>query len=184
MFFFGLPRPVYTFHQTMHHTKCKRTRCHGLSLPMNRVCTGQSSYSQRASAEWQSAVVTPQFNVSFSHVSRVSKHLIEFIAIELTVSRPIVVSAIAVFRLVDNILSIGFFTARQIFHWPIYKIDSSVNSNRDTGLLCLSVAQSSSKMIGIGICHSHNFIKGLFIIARSQCIVLNARLRIQLSIAM
>ena len=56
-------------------------RCHGLSLPMNRVCTGQSSDSERASAEWQSAAVTPQFNTSCSLVSRVSKHLIEFIAI-------------------------------------------------------------------------------------------------------
>ena len=52
----------------------------GLSLPMNRVCTGQSS--ECASAKWQSAAVTPQFNVSFSFVSRVSEHLIEFIAIE------------------------------------------------------------------------------------------------------
>ena len=49
---------------------------------MNRVCTGQSSDSERASAEWQSTGVTPQFNVSLSLVSRVSKHLIEFIAIE------------------------------------------------------------------------------------------------------
>ena len=48
---------------------------------MNRVCTGQSSDSERASAEWQSAAVTPQFNVSFS-LSRISKHLVEFIAIE------------------------------------------------------------------------------------------------------
>ena len=60
-------------------------RCHGLSLPMNRVCSGQSSDSERASAEWQSACVTPQSNVtvSFSLVSRVSIHLIEFIAIEI-----------------------------------------------------------------------------------------------------
>ena len=79
------------------------TRCHGLSLLMNRVCTGQSSYSERASAKRQSAVMTPQFNGSFSLVSPVSKHLIELIARELTVS--IVVSAIAVFRLVDNVLS-------------------------------------------------------------------------------
>ena len=49
---------------------------------MNRVCTGQSSDSERASAEWQSASVTPQFNVSFSLMSRVPKHLTEFIAIE------------------------------------------------------------------------------------------------------
>ena len=57
-------------------------RCHGLSLPMNRGCTGQSSATERAGAEWKSAAVPPQFNVSFSLVSRVSKHLIEFIAIE------------------------------------------------------------------------------------------------------
>ena len=57
-------------------------RCHGLSLPMNRVCTGQSSDSERGSAQLQRASVTPQFNVSVSLVSRVSKHLIECIAIE------------------------------------------------------------------------------------------------------
>ena len=57
-------------------------RCHGLSLPMDRVCTGQSSDSERASAEWQIAAVTPQVNLSFSLVSRVSKHLIECIAID------------------------------------------------------------------------------------------------------
>ena len=55
---------------------CNTTRCHGLSIPMNRVCTGQSSCSERGSAEWQSAAVTPQFNVSCSLVSRVSRHLI------------------------------------------------------------------------------------------------------------
>ena len=48
---------------------------------MNRVCTGQSSDSERASAEWKSAAVTTQFDVSFSLVYRVSKHLIEFIDI-------------------------------------------------------------------------------------------------------
>ena len=57
-------------------------RCHELSLYLNRVCTDQSLASERASAEWQSAVVTPQFNLSFSFVSRVSKHLIECIAIK------------------------------------------------------------------------------------------------------
>ena len=57
-------------------------RCHELSLYLNRVCTGQSSNSERASAEWQSAAVTPQVNLSFSIVSPISKHLIECIAIE------------------------------------------------------------------------------------------------------
>ena len=73
----------------LHHraASCKHRfkavyRCHGLSLTMNRVCTGQSSDSDRESAEWQSAVVTLQFNVSFSLVSRVSKNVIECIAIE------------------------------------------------------------------------------------------------------
>ena len=47
---------------------------------MNRVCTGQSSDSERD--QWQCAAVAPQVNLSFSFVSRVSKHLIEFIAIE------------------------------------------------------------------------------------------------------
>ena len=59
----------------------KMSRCHGLSVYPVWVCTGQSSHSERASAEWQSSAVTPQFNPSFSFVSRFSKHLIEFIAI-------------------------------------------------------------------------------------------------------
>ena len=46
------------------------------------MCTGQSSGSERASAKWQSAALNLQVNVSFSLVSRVSKHLIERIAIE------------------------------------------------------------------------------------------------------
>ena len=57
-------------------------RCHELSLYLNRVCTGQSSDSESASAEWQTAAVTPQVNLSFYFVSRVSKHPIECIAIE------------------------------------------------------------------------------------------------------
>ena len=44
------------------------------------VC--QSSDSEFARDQWQSAAVTPQVYLSFSFVSRVSKHLIEFIAIE------------------------------------------------------------------------------------------------------
>ena len=57
-------------------------RCHELSLPLNRVCTGQSSDSERARDRWQSAAVTLQVNLSFSFVSCISKHLIECIAIE------------------------------------------------------------------------------------------------------
>ena len=49
---------------------------------MNRVYTGQSADLERASAEWQSAAVTPQFNEICSPVSHVSKHLIECTAIE------------------------------------------------------------------------------------------------------
>ena len=37
---------------------------------------------ERASAEWQSSAVNPQFNLSVSFVSRFSKHFIEFIAID------------------------------------------------------------------------------------------------------
>ena len=59
-----------------------RVRCHELSLPLNRVCTGQSSDSERARDHWQCAAVTPQVNPSFSFVSCISKHLIECIAIE------------------------------------------------------------------------------------------------------
>ncbi len=43
----------------------------------------------------------------------------------------IVVSAIAVFRLVDYILS----SSLQIVHWTIYKLDSLANSTRDTGTM-------------------------------------------------
>ena len=82
----------------------RQTRCHELSLPLNRVCTGQSSDSEHARDQWQCAAVTPQVNLSFSFVSYISKHLIECVAIrEFIVG--IVVSTIAVFRLVDNILS-------------------------------------------------------------------------------
>ena len=35
-------------------------RCLELSLPLNRVCTGQSSDSERARDQWQCAAVTPQ----------------------------------------------------------------------------------------------------------------------------
>ena len=59
-----------------------RYRCHESSLYLNRVCTDQSSDSERASAELQSAAVNPQVNLSFSYVSRDSKHLIECIATE------------------------------------------------------------------------------------------------------
>ena len=44
--------------------------CHELSLPLNRVCTGQSSDSERARDQWQCAAVTPQVKLSFSFVSR------------------------------------------------------------------------------------------------------------------
>ena len=39
----------------------------GLSVYPVCVCTGQSSHSERASAEWQSSAVNPQFNPSCSH---------------------------------------------------------------------------------------------------------------------
>ena len=76
---------------------------------MNRMCLladRRVRKSERACAEWQSASVTPQFIVSFSLIS---KHFIEFSAIDIRVG-PIVVSAIAVFRRFDNILS-------SIFHY-------------------------------------------------------------------
>ena len=57
-------------------------RCHELSLPLNRVCAGQSSDLERARDQWQCSAVTPQVNLSFSFVSCISKHLIECIAIE------------------------------------------------------------------------------------------------------
>ena len=60
------------------------TRCHELSLPLNRVCTGQSSDSEgaRGQSQWQCADVTLQVNLSFSVVSCIAKKLIECIAIE------------------------------------------------------------------------------------------------------
>ena len=76
-----------------------------IEFTANQVCTGQLSDSGRTRDQWQCAAVTPQFNLSFSFVSRFSKHLVEFIDAgprELIVG--IVVSAIAVFRPVDNIL--------------------------------------------------------------------------------
>ena len=57
-------------------------RCHELSLPLNRVGTGQSSDSERVRDQWQCAAVTSQVNLSFSFVSCISKHLIECIVIE------------------------------------------------------------------------------------------------------
>ena len=76
-------------------------RYHKLSLCLNRICTGQSSDSERARDQWRCAAVNPQVNLSFSFVSRVSKHVTECIAVLVS----IVVSAIPVFRLVDNNLS-------------------------------------------------------------------------------
>ena len=49
----------------------------------------------------QSATVTPAVNLSFSFLSRVSRHLIDFIAIDSKVRK--VVSALAVFRLVHDL---------------------------------------------------------------------------------
>ena len=57
-------------------------RRHELSLPINRVCTGQSADSERARDQWQCAALTQQVNLSFWFVYCVSKHLIECIAIE------------------------------------------------------------------------------------------------------
>ena len=53
----------------------------------------------------------------------------------------------------------AFFTARQIVHWPIYKLNSSVNSNRDTGVevwdrkhaeIVNFTTDQSSHSIGVG----------------------------------
>ena len=53
------------------------SRGHELSLQANRVCTGQSSDSEHARGDhWQCSAVTPQVNLSFSFVSRISEHLI------------------------------------------------------------------------------------------------------------
>ena len=65
-----------------HITYGRMGRCHELSLPLNRVCTGQSSDSERARDQWQCVAVTPQVNLRFSFVSCISKHLIECIVIE------------------------------------------------------------------------------------------------------
>ena len=53
-----------------------------IEFTANRVCNCPSLDSERARDQWQCADVTQQVNLSFSFVSCVSKHLIEFIAIE------------------------------------------------------------------------------------------------------
>ena len=58
-----------------------------IEFTANRVCTGQSSDSERAHDQWQCAVVTPQVNLSFPFVSCVT------------------FASQNVFRLVDNMLS-------------------------------------------------------------------------------
>ena len=81
--------------RTRHSTREKKTR--KATEKMGR----QHQRVDRSRDQWQCAAMTPQVNLNFSFVSCVSKHLIEFRELILG----IVVSAIAVFRLVDNILS-------------------------------------------------------------------------------
>ena len=69
-----------------------RDRCHGLRM-------SQFEIAIRSMILCQSAAMTPPVNLSFSFLSRVSRHLIDFIAIV-----SIVVSTIAVFRLVENLI--------------------------------------------------------------------------------
>ena len=68
------------------HLKCLSHECSvGGAVSRFEYVSGLSVYwpiIALASAEWQSSAVTPQFNPSFSVVSRFSKHLIEFIAID------------------------------------------------------------------------------------------------------
>ena len=66
----------------------------------------------------------PRVNLTFSFLSRFSRHLIYFIPNRQPAVRIVVT---AVFRLVDNISS----SSLQIVHWPNYKLDSLVNSTRD-----------------------------------------------------
>ena len=69
-------------------TKCEFRDSNGKGCSRDN---GESTYAgplnpllanQPVASEFLRAAVTPQFNLSFSFVSRVSKHLIEFIAIE------------------------------------------------------------------------------------------------------
>ena len=69
-----------------------------------------ASESERGHDQCQSAAVT--------HGCRVSRHLIHFIAIDRALTISIVVSAIAVFRLVDNLMP----SRLQIVHRPNYKL--------------------------------------------------------------
>ena len=62
-----------------------------------------ASESEPAHDQCQSAPGTPLVNLSCSFLSHVSRHLLDFIAIW-TANVSIVVSAIAVFRLVDNLM--------------------------------------------------------------------------------
>ena len=75
-------------------------RCHGLSLngstmhAMTSLLANQLE-SDRARDQCQSAAVTPAVNLSFSFLSHVSTHIIDFIAMDSQHSvDPIVVSAI------------------------------------------------------------------------------------------
>ena len=95
---------------TLTITQAEAYRCHKLSLQLIELAitsvsqSARESESQHARDHGQNAVVTPQDNLSFSFLSRFSTHFkIDFISRYRQLAVWIVVSATAVFRLVDNL---------------------------------------------------------------------------------
>ena len=98
--------------------------------PCNFLATGRSAAvaSESASDQCQSAAVTPPVNLSFFvPVSRLQT----FNSLDCCRQLPVgmVVSAIAVFRQVDNPTP----SRLQIVYWPNYKLKLFANSNCDSG---------------------------------------------------
>ena len=85
-----------------------------------------ASYSECAFMHYQcrSAAMTPQVNLNFVFQSRVSRYLIDFFATE-TVG--IVVSAISIFRMVDNLMPSCLQNVHR--YWTMYHAISVLASH-------------------------------------------------------
>ena len=92
-------------------------------LPANQPVVSES---ECARDQCQCAAVTSPVNLSFPLLSRVSRHLIDFIAAHRQLTISISVSAITVLKLVYNLMP----SRPQIVHWPQYKLSLFENSNR------------------------------------------------------
>ena len=113
----GKPSSLFGY-ATLTITQAEAYRCHKLSLQLIELAitsvsqSARESESQHARDHGQNAVVTPQVNLS-SFLSRFSRHLIDFIPRYRQLAVRVVVSATAVFRLVDNLcVSIFIFFFR------------------------------------------------------------------------